>query len=182
YYQLNHNQINQKAKLKRQNIATGSSSPSPALHKIFVHSLSMNIARSQSSYIITGSILIGQPDALWRLSRHSSCATVYTDSINKIIGPSLQDFANSLCIDYISSGSYTRIYNTVEVVEKIEADIRREKVVLRMLLHSNPKLEAQASRVCQVCKILENLLCAMMEGANIPDLQARGLLLYQNTC
>lgn len=38
-FDRNYNQINQKAKLKRQNIATGSSSPSPALHKIFVHSL-----------------------------------------------------------------------------------------------------------------------------------------------
>ncbi|KAG6369537.1 hypothetical protein JVT61DRAFT_14286 [Boletus reticuloceps] len=99
--------------------------------------------------------------------------------LREIIGQSLRQCMEALCKEYMSTGEYRKIYDTLTAVEKLSEETRKLSSGLGYTKDYLP-IESPLSRtMCTVSKVLEDLLLNAMEGEEMGEKEQKGLLLYQ---
>ncbi|KAG6379397.1 hypothetical protein JVT61DRAFT_11865 [Boletus reticuloceps] len=99
--------------------------------------------------------------------------------LREIIGQSLRQCMEALCKEYMSTGEYRKIYDTLTAVEKLSEETRKLSSGLGYTKDYLP-IESPLSRTMRtVSKVLEDLLLNAMEGEEMGEKEQKGLLLYQ---
>ncbi|KAF8120429.1 hypothetical protein EV363DRAFT_1156167 [Boletus edulis] len=136
--------------------------------------------------------LVGKPSSksrtlLRRPGRPRVRTTGFQDSesdiesaLKEIIGTSSRERLHALCEGFLSSGKYTKIYDTLTVVEGLDARMRKlaYKNWIPPDMMNAPETSLSKS-IRTVVKVLEDLLMNAMEGTDVKELARRGMLLYQ---
>ena len=101
-------------------------------------------------------------------------------SLKGIIGESCHLFMDTLCRNYTDSGDYSEIWGVLTQVEGLESRVRTLKYQLGHWDDSNDLTKKTFDRIRLTSRILEDLLTNAMEGADVAEMHARGVLLFQN--
>ena len=120
----------------------------------------------------------------WNANVSSHSETDSMDQIDRslkgIIGESCYLFMDTLCRHYTDSGDYSEIWGVLTQVKGLESRVRTLKYQLGHWDDSNDPTKKTFDRICLTSCILEDLLMNAMEGADVAEMYARGVLLFQN--
>ena len=93
----------------------------------------------------------------------------------------MRERLGTLCDDFIASGQYKEIYDTLSIVEGLDKHMR--KLTSKNWTWSSGMTQVPESTLSKtmrtVIRSLEDLLLNAMEGASVSDLMHKGLLLFQ---
>ncbi|KAG6370581.1 hypothetical protein JVT61DRAFT_11378 [Boletus reticuloceps] len=101
-------------------------------------------------------------------------------ALKEVIGTSSHERLHALCEGFLSSGQYTKIYDTLTVVEGLDAHM--QKLSYKNWISPDTMNAPETSltkSIRTVVKVLEDLLMNAMEGTDVKELARRGMLLYQ---
>ena len=87
---------------------------------------------------------------------------------------------DTLCRNYTDSGDYSEIWGALTQVEGLESRVRTLKCQRGHWDDSNDPTKKTFDRIRLTSRILEDLLMNAMEGADVTEMYARGVLLFQN--
>ena len=99
--------------------------------------------------------------------------------LKEIISPSLRQRMGVLCKEYISTGEYKTIYDTLTAVEKVSKETRKLTSGCGYTKHYLPTQSPLSQAMHTALRVLEDLLLNVMEGEDVSEKERRGLLLYQ---
>ena len=120
----------------------------------------------------------------WNTNVLSHSETDLMDQINSllkgIIGESCDLFMDTLCRNYTNSGDYSEIWGVLMQVEGLELRVHTLKYQRGHWDDLNNPTKKTFDCICLTSHILEDLLMNAMEGADVAEMYARGVLLFQN--